>query len=110
MNDDLIRNKYSSALCELIFIFVPIGNIFSSACAVNYERSQGAPFAVFALFDRIENTARGSDGGKAGLAGRACLSDGTRLKGKGKQIVPPGLSPILELPGGGGLGHKEDTP
>ena len=29
------------------------------------------------------------DGGAAGLAGRAYLSDGTKLKGKGKQIVPP---------------------
>ena len=77
---------------------------------IEIAHSQGAPFAVFALFDRIENAARGRDGGIAGLAGRAYLSDGTRLKGKGKQIVPPGLSLILELPGGGGLGHKEDTP
>ena len=77
---------------------------------IEIAHSQGAPFAVDALFDRIENAARGRNGGTAGLAGRACLSDGTRLKGKGKQIVPPGLSLILELPGGGGLGHKSDTP
>ena len=77
---------------------------------IEIAHSQGAPFAVFALFDRIENPARGRDGGMAGLAGRACLSDGTRLKGKGKQVVPPGLSLVLELPGGGGLGHKGDAP
>ena len=82
------EEKYSSALRELIFILFPIGNIFSSACAVNNEHNQGAPFAVFALFDRSENVARGRDGGMAGLAGRACLSNGTRLKGKGKQVVP----------------------
>ena len=99
------EEKYSSALRGVIFIFVPIGRIFSSACAVNYERSQGEPFAVFALFDRIKNAAQGRDGGMAGLAGRGFLSDGNRLKGKGKQIVPPGLSLILELPTGGGLGH-----
>ena len=82
------EEKHSSALRELIFILVPIGNIFSSACAVNNEHSQGAPFAVFALFDRSENAARGRDGGMAGLAGRACLSNGTRLDRKGKQVVP----------------------
>ena len=75
---------------------------------IEIEHSQGAPFAVFALFDRIGNPARGRDGGAAGRAGRAYLSDGTDLKGKGKQIVPPGLSLILELPGGGGLGDVGD--
>jgi N-methylhydantoinase B/oxoprolinase/acetone carboxylase alpha subunit len=74
---------------------------------IEIEHSQQAPFAVFALFDRIDNPARGRDGGAAGLAGRAYLSDGTKLKGKGKQIVPPGLSLIMELPGGGGLGETE---
>ena len=62
------EEKYSSALRELIFILVPIGNIFLSADAVNNEHSKGALFAVFALFDRSENAARGRDGGMAGLA------------------------------------------
>ena len=62
------EEKYSSALRELILILVPIGNIFSSADAVNNEHSKEAPFAVFALFDRSENAARGRDGGMAGLA------------------------------------------
>ena len=74
---------------------------------IEIEHSQQAPFAVFALFDRIDNPARGRDGGAAGLAGRAYLSDGTKLKGKGKQIVPPGLSLVMELPGGGGLGETD---
>ena len=76
---------------------------------IEIEHSEGAPFAVFALFDRIENPARGRDGGMAGLGGCAYLSDGSRLKGKGKQIVAAGLSLILELPGGGGLGIDGDV-
>ncbi|MEX0502805.1 hydantoinase B/oxoprolinase family protein [Alphaproteobacteria bacterium LSUCC0719] len=76
---------------------------------IEIEHSEGAPFAVFALFDRIEHPARGRDGGAAGRAGRAYLSNGTALKGKGKQIVPAGLSLVLELPGGGGLGTDGDN-
>ena len=88
------EEKYSSALRELIFILVPIGNIFSSACAVNNEHNQGVPFAVFALFDRSENAGRRRDGGMAGIAGRACFFNRTRLNRKGKQVAPPGLSLI----------------
>ena len=62
-----LEEKYSSALRELIFILFRIGNIFSSAYAVNNEHSQGAPFAVFASFDRSENVACGGYGG--GMAG-----------------------------------------
>jgi len=77
---------------------------------IEIEHTQKAPFAVFALFDRIDHPARGRDGGAAGQAGRAYLSDGTKLKGKGKQIVPAGRSLIMELPGGGGLGRPEEEP
>ena len=75
---------------------------------IEIEHAQKAAFAVFALFDRIDHPARGRGGGAAGRAGQAYLSDGTGLKGKGKQIVPPGLSLIMELPGGGGLGDTEE--
>jgi 5-oxoprolinase (ATP-hydrolysing) len=77
---------------------------------IEIEHSEGAPFAVFALFDRIEHPARGRDGGAAGRPGRAYLSNGKALKGKGKQIVPAGLSLVMELPGGGGLGTDGDNP
>ena len=76
---------------------------------IKIEHREGAPFAVFALFDRIENPAQGRDGGVAGRPGRAYLSNGKALKGKGKQIVPAGLSLVLELPGGGGLGTDGDN-
>ncbi len=71
---------------------------------IEIEHSEGAPFAVFALFDRIDHCARGRDGGDCGKPGRISLSKGTILKGKGKQIVPAGEKLVLELPGGGGLG------
>ncbi len=72
---------------------------------IEIEHVEGAPFAVFALFDRIDYPARGRNGGGDGAPGGIRLADGTRLKGKGKQIVPAGQRLILELPGGGGLGQ-----
>lgn len=74
---------------------------------IELEHSEGAPFALFALFDRIDHAARGRDGGEDGAAGSVHLADGTPLKGKGKQIVPAGGRLVLELPGGGGLGRIE---
>lgn len=71
---------------------------------IEIQHKQGAPFAVFALFDRIAHPARGRNGGSNGAPGKIYLSDGTLLKGKGKQIIPAGKNLILELPGGGGLG------
>jgi len=72
---------------------------------IEIEHSEGAPFAVFALFDRIDHPARGRDGGGYGNPGSISLATGTKLKGKGKQIVPAGERIVLELPGGGGLGR-----
>jgi N-methylhydantoinase A/oxoprolinase/acetone carboxylase beta subunit/N-methylhydantoinase B/oxoprolinase/acetone carboxylase alpha subunit len=64
----------------------------------------GAPFAVFALFDRIDHPARGRGGGGNGTPGAVYLASGKKLKSKGKQVVPAGDRLILELPGGGGIG------
>ncbi len=72
---------------------------------IEIEHSEGAPFALFALFDRIDYPARGRDGGGNGQSGEVYLLGGTILKGKGKQIVPAGERLILKLPGGGGLGR-----
>jgi 5-oxoprolinase (ATP-hydrolysing) len=71
---------------------------------IELEHGQGAPFAVLALFDRIDHPARGRDGGGDAAPGAIRLASGKILKGKGKQIVPAGDRLILELPGGGGLG------
>ena len=71
---------------------------------IEITHAEGAPFAIFALFDRIDNPARGRNGGGSGAAGDIRLASGAKLKGKGKQIVPAGEAVILELPGGGGYG------
>ncbi len=71
---------------------------------IEVEHGEGAPFAVMALFDRIDHPARGREGGAGGAPGAIRLASGGTLKGKGKQIVPAGDRLILELPGGGGLG------
>jgi N-methylhydantoinase B len=72
---------------------------------IEIAHAEGAPFAIFALFDRIENPARGRDGGADGAPGRIYLAGGGALNGKGKQVVPAGDAVVLELPGGGGLGR-----
>lgn len=65
---------------------------------------EGYVFRFNAMFDRIGNPARGRAGGLAGEPGKVSLSDGTVLRGKGTQHVPPGERLVLELPGGGGFG------
>lgn len=71
------------------------------------DHAENAPFAVFALFDRVKHAARGRQGGGNGAAGRVYLSTGKELAAKGKQIVPAGETLVMELPGGGGLGQPE---
>ena len=51
--------------------------------------AEGAPFSVLAQFERIENPARGRSGGLNGAPGRIALDDGTVLRGKGQQTIPP---------------------
>jgi N-methylhydantoinase B/oxoprolinase/acetone carboxylase alpha subunit len=65
----------------------------------------GAPFFVFAMYDRIVHPARGLHGGLPGKCGLAELDNGERLRIKGKQLVPAGCRLRLALPGGGGIGN-----
>ena len=71
---------------------------------IEITHAGNAPFAVFALFDRIDHPARGRGGGRPGAPGRVYLGSGKPLNGKGKQVIPAGDTLVLELPGGGGYG------
>ncbi len=66
--------------------------------------SSGAPFAISAMFDRVDNPARGRDGGGDGAAGAVGLASGKPLAAKGIQYIAGDDRVRLELPGGGGFG------
>ncbi len=70
--------------------------------------TDGYEFQFSAMFDRVENPARGRMGGHDGAAGSATLDDGTPFAAKGKQLVPEGHRLTLQLPGGGGFGDPAD--
>src|SRR5579885_1700105 len=62
------------------------------------------PVAMLCNFERINNPARGRDGGGLGAPGRVSLVSGKPIRSKGRQTVPGGDFIRLELPGGGGFG------
>ncbi len=70
--------------------------------------TDGYLFEFSAMFDRVDNPARGRAGGGHGAPGRVYLDDGTPFSSKGKQTVPSDRHLILELPGGGGFGNPAD--
>ena len=71
--------------------------------AMEIGGADGAPFSVLAQFERILNPARGRGGGLDGAPGAIALDDGTVLRGKGQQTIPPDQRLKLVLPGGAGL-------
>ena len=75
---------------------------------IEIEPRQGYEFHFNAMFDRVDNPARGRDGGCNGRAGRVELADGTRLDSKGRQLVRSGQRLRLSLPGGGGIGNARE--
>ena len=70
--------------------------------------TDGYLFEFGAMFDRVENPARGRHGGENGAPGAVYLDDGTPFSPKGKQTVPADRHLILELPGGGGFGDPAE--
>ena len=60
--------------------------------------------ALLCNFERINNPARGRDGGGKGALGRVTLGSGKPIRPKGRQTVAGGDFIRLELPGGGGFG------
>jgi N-methylhydantoinase B len=72
------------------------------------EHREGAPFGIFATFERVKYAARGRDGGKPGGNGRLTLASGQELKPKGFQTIPAGERLVVEMPGGGGVGDPKE--
>ena len=75
---------------------------------IEIEPRAGYDFFFNAMFDRVENAARGRDGGGTGAQGRVELADGTKLRSKGRQLVKNGQRLKLSLPGGGGYGAAQE--
>ena len=75
---------------------------------VEIEPRSGYEFYFNAMFDRVDNAARGLEGGSAGEQGVVELTDGTKMKGKGRQLVKNGKRLRLRLPGGGGYGDPAE--
>ena len=71
---------------------------------IEIEPRKGYDFYFNAMFDRVENAARGRDGGGSGAPGHVALADGTQLRSKGRQLIKNGQRLRLSLPGGGGYG------
>jgi N-methylhydantoinase B len=66
--------------------------------------ADGMPVAMLCNFERINNPARGRDGGGKGAPGGVSLVSGNPIRSKGRQTVRGGDFIRLELPGGGGFG------
>ncbi len=66
--------------------------------------TEGHEFDFQAMFDRVNHPARGRQGGGDGASTVIKRSDGSAMKGKGKQFVPHGQKVLLEFPGGAGYG------
>jgi N-methylhydantoinase B len=63
------------------------------------------PVAMLCNFERINNPARGRDGGGLGAPGQVTLVSGKPIRSKGRQTITGGDFIRLELPGGGGFGN-----
>jgi N-methylhydantoinase B len=68
----------------------------------------GAPVAMLCNFERINNPARGRDGGGRGAPGRVSLVSGKPIRSKGRQTIAGSDFIRLELPGGGGFGDPAE--
>ena len=64
----------------------------------------GSAFQLFAVFDRVDNPARGRAGGMAGAPGRVRTLAGIPLHTKGQQTIAAGDGVCIDTPGGAGFG------
>ena len=70
--------------------------------------ADGTPIAMLCNFERINNAARGRDGGGQGAFGRVSLASGRKIGAKGRQGISGGDYIRLETPGGGGFGSPAE--
>jgi N-methylhydantoinase B len=75
---------------------------------IELSGADGTPISLLCNFERINNPARGRNGGGAGANGKVTLLSGRPIKSKGRQTVPPLDTIRLELPGGGGFGAAHE--
>lgn len=68
----------------------------------------GHEFDISAMLDRVDHPPRGRRGGQEGAATTIERSDGTPMRGKGRQFVPHGERVLMGFPGGGGYGAPSD--
>ena len=66
--------------------------------------AEGYQFEFSAMFDRVDNPARGRAGGADGAPGRVELDNGSPFPTKGKATVTTERRLVMHLPGGGGFG------
>ncbi len=72
----------------------------------------GYAFDFSAMFDRVDHPAAGRQGGGLGAPTFIRHHDGTAMRGKGRQPVPPGTIVEMGFPGGGGYGdpaHRDQA-
>ena len=69
---------------------------------------EGHEFDISAMFDRVNHPARGRRGGGEGGATLIARSDGTPMRGKGRQFVPHGQVVEMGFAGGAGYGEPKE--
>lgn len=74
---------------------------------IEVENRSGGNVMVKTSLDRIENPARGRNGGENGAPGRISI-EGKQLKGMGVHTIDSGQRLVLETPGGGGFGPASE--
>ena len=72
---------------------------------MEYGHINNEAFTLSAMFERVQNPAKGRNHGEAGKAGKLYTSGGKTLNAKGQQLIPAEEHLILEMPGGGGVGN-----
>jgi N-methylhydantoinase B len=75
---------------------------------MEFAHARGEAFSVSKMFDRVKHPPGPWAGGEAGQAARVYTSDGVKLRGLGREVIPAGQSMVLETAGGGGRGAPEN--